>query len=307
MAEALYDAYRVRKIGFTATDAPFVGRANRVSLHGVDLHYCRYDTPIHIEFAEMDGFRQFFCLSGAGSIRVAGRQLDIDQTVSGVIPPRSRFEAAYGPSYQHLVVQFSEQSLLRKAELITGRPIRGSLRMAKIEASPVEQLLNLRTIAILLAHQFSRPMDVNNLVVVELCQALTSSFLMDNLDRFPDLSSERPAMAGPRDANRLEDYIHAHWDQPLSVEQVADACGMSVRSVFARFKQDRGVSPMAYIRDVRLDHAQRLLTEGDGALSVIDVALRCGFSSFGHFARRYRDRFGELPSTTAARRRRASR
>ena len=54
-------------------------------------------------------------------------------------------------------------------------------------------------------------------------------------------------------------------------------------------------------RDLSLDHAhQRLL--GDGESSVIAIAMACGFSSFGHFARRYRDRFGELPSTTRARR-----
>ena len=79
---------------------------------------------------------------------------------------------------------------------------------------------------------------------------------------------------------------------------MADACGVSVRSVYARFKECRGQSPLSYMRDVRLSRARDLLSDPLQPASVLDVAMRCGFSSFGHFARRYRERFGELPSDT---------
>jgi transcriptional regulator GlxA family with amidase domain len=93
--------------------------------------------------------------------------------------------------------------------------------------------------------------------------------------------------------------MDAHWDRPLTIEAVAQACGGSVRSVYSSFRQESGMSPMAYLRDVRLTHARQLLQEDQG--SVIDVALRCGFASLGHFARRYRAKFAELPSQTHAR------
>jgi transcriptional regulator GlxA family with amidase domain len=108
-------------------------------------------------------------------------------------------------------------------------------------------------------------------------------------------------MAGLGDADRLEAYIEANWHRPMTVEDVAQACGVSVRSVFARFRQRRGVSPAAYLRDLRLSNARNLLLDPTGG-SVIDVALKCGFASFGHFASRYREKFGELPSMTIARR-----
>ena len=74
-----------------------------------------------------------------------------------------------------------------------------------------------------------------------------------------------------------------------------------MRSVFARFKRHRGVSPLTYLREVRLGHANRMLLEAEAGASVIDIALACGFASLGHFAQRYRERFGELPSATLAR------
>jgi len=52
---------------------------------------------------------------------------------------------------------------------------------------------------------------------------------------------------------------------------------------------------------VRLDQANRLLLAANGPVSVIDIAMTCGFASLGHFARRYREKFGELPSATIAR------
>jgi transcriptional regulator GlxA family with amidase domain len=55
---------------------------------------------------------------------------------------------------------------------------------------------------------------------------------------------------------------------------------------------------MEYVKSVRLKQAHRLLQESDTATSVTGVALLCGFNNVGHFARHYRDAFGELPSKT---------
>jgi AraC-like DNA-binding protein len=303
MANELRRSYKVNRVGFAKTDIPFVGVANRIQLGPVGLHYCRYDVPTEIEFSDMAGFRQFFCLSGSSQIKVAGGQIDIDRLSSGIIPPESDFEAHYSEYYSHLVVQFSEQQLLQKAELIMGRDFSGSLLLPTLQNLPVEKITRVRSIAVSLAQQFAEDVNANDLSIVELAQALTSSFLIENMRNFSEILVQQPKLAAKHDVDRLEDYIRANWDKPLTVEDVASACDTSVRSVFTRFKQERGVTPMAYVRDVRLSQANRLLREGDGNISVIDVALKCGFSSLGHFAKRYKDKFGELPSVSATRRR----
>ncbi len=60
------------------------------------------------------------------------------------------------------------------------------------------------------------------------------------------------------------------------------------------------MTPTAYLRRVRLDHAHRELVgaaDGDG-LTVTEVAYRWGFSSPSRFAERYRAAFGVAPSQT---------
>jgi transcriptional regulator GlxA family with amidase domain len=52
---------------------------------------------------------------------------------------------------------------------------------------------------------------------------------------------------------------------------------------------------------VRLRHAREMLGAGDPEASVTSVAFVCGFGNLGHFARDYRETFGERPSETLAR------
>ena len=91
----------------------------------------------------------------------------------------------------------------------------------------------------------------------------------------------------------------ARLGQPVSLAEVADAAGVSVRSLNRAFVSHRGVSPMRFLRLRRLDAANRALLEAEpDGLTVTEVALRCGFSHLGRFACAYRECFGESPSET---------
>jgi transcriptional regulator GlxA family with amidase domain len=58
---------------------------------------------------------------------------------------------------------------------------------------------------------------------------------------------------------------------------------------------------MAFAKAVRLRHARAALMSGDPSTSVTATAFKCNFASPGHFARDYRNAFGELPSQTVSR------
>jgi AraC-like DNA-binding protein len=302
LAAELKRAYPLRRVESAGGDVPFQAIVNRVQLLSVTLHYCRFDTPTRVDFGPMPGFRQLFCLSGSGEIRVDGCRARIDADATGIISPGSPSEASFGDFYQHLVVQIAEDEARRKAEMLLGQPINPDFDGPTVVPVAGSGLQRLKAVALALACQFSHADAGNDLVILALEQALISAFLFENRSAFSTVAAHQPRLAGRGDIARLEDYIHAHWDRPLLIEDVAVACGVSVRSVFLRFKQARSVSPHTYLRNVRLDNARRLLLDRQCQLSVIDVGFRCGFASLGHFARRYRERFGELPSTTLSRR-----
>ena len=63
------------------------------------------------------------------------------------------------------------------------------------------------------------------------------------------------------------------------------------------FQKHIGTTPMAYLRDCRLELAHKRIQARDGA-TITDIALDCGFSHLGKFASYYQLRYGELPSQT---------
>jgi transcriptional regulator GlxA family with amidase domain len=101
---------------------------------------------------------------------------------------------------------------------------------------------------------------------------------------------------------RVEDYIHAHADRPIAMQDLAAVAGVSARSVHHAFRRYRGYSPKALLKSVRLNRArEKLLTAGVGE-NVTGIAFDCGFEHLGRFSAEYAKRFGEPPSRTLAKR-----
>jgi len=86
-------------------------------------------------------------------------------------------------------------------------------------------------------------------------------------------------------------------DEPPSMLTVCREVGASRRKLNYCFQEVLGLSPVKYLRAVRLNGARREL-RGAGAASVQDAATRWGFWHLGQFAQDYRRQFGELPSHT---------
>jgi transcriptional regulator GlxA family with amidase domain len=94
-------------------------------------------------------------------------------------------------------------------------------------------------------------------------------------------------------------------DAPITVSDVADRLGVSLRSLQAGFRRWRETTPTAFLRRVRLQLVRDELRSGKEA-NVTTVALRHGFSHLGRFSAQYRLAFGEEPSVTLRRGRAAS-
>lgn len=135
------------------------------------------------------------------------------------------------------------------------------------------------------------------------------SIAVATLNAFPNtwrdaqLAERHPSSPMPAAVRRVVDLIHAHAQEDVSIERLAQAAGLSSRGLHAAFRRELDTSPMEYLRQVRLDAAHARLRRaepGDGT-SVGAVAVEWGFSNAGRFAASYRERFGESPATTLRR------
>ncbi|WP_144710471.1 AraC family transcriptional regulator [Curtobacterium pusillum] len=125
------------------------------------------------------------------------------------------------------------------------------------------------------------------------------------LEMFPPQVDHLPAVLGlPRNA-RLRaavEYIHDHAAEPVTIAELSAASGLSVRSVQESFRRVFDVSPLTYLRHVRLDRVRAELLEADAQVGAVgDVARRWGFAHLGRFSASYAERFGEYPKQTLRR------
>ena len=93
------------------------------------------------------------------------------------------------------------------------------------------------------------------------------------------------------------DAIQHNFDRPWRVEELAEISQMSTTSFYRHFRTITGMSPLQYLKDLRLNEARRLLLANT---SVTLVSSQVGYESPSQFSREYRRLFGVPPSEDAA-------
>ncbi len=104
-----------------------------------------------------------------------------------------------------------------------------------------------------------------------------------------------PARMGVRHP-KLTTVIHMmeeHIEDPISPSDLAEDVGMSTRQLERLFRRYLNRSPKRYYMELRLQRARNLLLQTD--MTVINVALACGFTSPSHFSKCYRNHFDHTP------------
>ncbi|WP_158273848.1 AraC family transcriptional regulator [Micromonospora sp. RP3T] len=110
----------------------------------------------------------------------------------------------------------------------------------------------------------------------------------------------QPRRVAPSVVRRAQAYLDEHAAAPVTVAQVAAACGVGPRGLQAAFQRHLGYSPLTYLRQVRLARAHHDLLAADpaGGETVAGIARRWGWTSPGRFAAAYRDAYGRQPRET---------
>jgi len=139
--------------------------------------------------------------------------------------------------------------------------------------------------------------SVSEIAMQEMEDDLLTSFLL----LAEDSQSIGKQVALPADyaLKHAEDYICANLDTAITRDDLADIVGVSIRSLSRAFDKKYGTSPMAFVRQRRLDACySRLRGSESGTTTVTDVAMSYGFDHVGKFAIAYKKAFGESPSAS---------
>ena len=126
-------------------------------------------------------------------------------------------------------------------------------------------------------------------------------FILHELSKFDDareLSSSTFAKvevsSDSRRVLKVKEYILAHINDNLRLEQLADLVGMTPTAFSRYFKLRTGKNLSEYIVDIRLGHAARSLVDTTDSIS--EICWSCGFNTLSNFNRLFRKRKGCTPT-----------
>ncbi len=275
-----------------ARDAPLHTLHSRIGFRLSSLHYLCYGAPVRVENGRLaQNYLVLLPCGGSSLLRVGGDEIRVAEDRGAVIAPGSRFEVEGDAGAEALIWRVSA---------------------AAIQGMAAEGLATSWNAA------FSFPLDapggagflrVMRFVLSELgCRALGegANLLRDKLEELlisalleTNLAGHRPR-GGPVPAcvRRVQKFIDENAGEDLTFDDLVAASGVGARTLSRAFPAFTGLTPMAYLRQVRMQRVRAdLLNAGPGD-SVTAILTRWGVTQFGRFATEYHRIYGERPSAT---------
>lgn len=93
---------------------------------------------------------------------------------------------------------------------------------------------------------------------------------------------------------KVKEYVEEHLNEDLTLSELAGIAGMSKYYFSRLFKQSEGIPPYEYVLERRVEVGKELLRDTD--LSLVQIALKTGFSSQSHFGKIFRRQVGVTPA-----------
>lgn len=276
-------------------------RMHYTGLGDLSLSRLRYGATVRIEPGPLESFFLVqMPLCGTAAIESGGQRIDSSPELASVLSPECDTRMCWEAGNDQVMLRISRSLVERTLVGYLGhpldKPLHFELGFRWRDCAPWSCLLSY----LVDCATHYPDLEQHKLVLSQVEQLAASILLTSHLHNYSETAPARRSSILPRHVRRAQDYLQAHAHEPLSVEQLAQVAGVSVRSLYSGFKEFLGVSPMHYLRDLRMERARTELLSGEAA-SVAGVALHWGFAHMGRFSNDYKARYLETPSQTLRR------
>lgn len=294
---AAFYPHRLRLLGSSNR----FGLMQRVSRVGpITLGETIYETDVAVEFDDnRANYHVLVPLSGWLESRYRGQRLTSTPALASIYRPDDDMAATWWPGgSRHLAVKIDQVAVDRALESLIqgslGSPIEFDPSLPLNGGAAQEWVRLLLTVH----RQLENPNSLirHSLVLAPLMESLIHGFLLvanHPYREFLERAAEPGRPAAVDDAIAL---IEAGPHLPLTTSQLATQCHISVRSLQEGFRRHVGMSPMTYVREVRLRRAHNELRSAHPShTTVAAVAHRWGFTHLGRFATAHKQMYDETP------------
>lgn len=277
-------------------------RMHHVSLGAVSINRLSYGATVDIDAGCIsDYFLIMMPLAGVSEICCGDESIRSTPELASVISPTLPLRMRSSRDCDQIMVRIDRALVERHCMQYLGhdlrRPIEFQLGMDLSESGGESWSGLVRY----LVAEIDRPANVftSPLTRAHVEQLVVSTLLLAHPNLYRDDLMRPVRPIAPAYVKRVEEFIEANADRPLTIADLAAYAGVSASTLFSGFREYRDTSPIAYLKGVRMRRAREELTAAAvGEAKVTDVAMRWGFTHLGRFAAEYKRWFGELPSDT---------
>jgi len=258
-----------------------------------ELHFTRDGTRDLINVNLLNNGRLQVAFGAAAALSAA----DVD----GYVLPQDRPFRAMLRQYDGLSFLIPRATIREVFERITGRTATVPIEFEPVFEARCGSGALLRGAVEMVAAQLAEAWSplAHPAVAARLEEFIIHALLQGLPHNYRDVIAGERWTASPKQVRRAEAYIRAHAEEPLRLAQIAGAAGCSIRALQLAFRTFRDTTPMATLRQLRLDGVHAALAQSEPeATTVTAVAARFGFYNAHRFVQDYRKSFGQLPSET---------
>ncbi|WP_162943979.1 MULTISPECIES: AraC family transcriptional regulator [unclassified Rhizobium] len=250
-----------------------------------------------------DAFGLYLPTMGKMLIDAGGRQL-VSEVGKGLLADMSSFEKlTLDERRGHMGIAFEKSAMIRQLSELLDAPVLDDLEMGGTVDLMTQRGAQIAALGSLIWQNLTA--DDADRSSPAFSERLLQAMMIALLEVVPHNYSMQlrkpvsPAM--PKQMKRAIEYMHANVGADIRIAEIAREAGTSVRSVQAAFQQFKNMTPLNYLRMIRLQGVRRALLDCGPSRPVAEMARDWGFSHMGRFAALYHQAFGEMPSETARR------
>lgn len=269
----------------------------------LSLNYISYGADVLIDPGELDSFYLIqMPIAGSATIRNGGKEFLSSRASASVLNADLPTRMIWWQGCAQLLVQLRKAPLHAFAEQMLDRELPGSVRFDPEVDFSRPEMMAWRGFANSLFHAADTPSGAGAAGMRAAMdeQRLIEAFLRLQPGNLSHFFAPDPPRAAPRHIKRAEEFLRAHCADPVTLLDIAEAAGVSARTLQLAYKSQHGISPMRALTRERLRRARFELLSADGDATVSETALKWGFAHLGRFAASYRREYGELPGLTAS-------
>ncbi|MFM0223201.1 AraC family transcriptional regulator [Paraburkholderia dipogonis] len=274
-----------------------------IALHKASLLELHYGRETHIDAGDLNDHYLFrTTLSGRCALESGSERVSLRAGSLSVSSPARISRIDTDRECRNLLLRVDRAALeVKLADMLNDsvrQPLVFDISVGSTHTGTTIFLSTLRYLCNL-CDQFDEPSQ-QSIFGPDLTQWLMTVLLSQLPHSHSVLLARASSSPLPGHVRRARDYIDAHLDEALRIDDLARAAGVSTRTLQNGFARFLDTSPGGYIRERRLEAVHRAL-QADPERSVTDILIAHGIQSFGHFAKAYARRFGCLPSATGKR------